>query len=408
MSTSIIAQLPDVPRAAEARLPVLPEGVRTDEMPGERPLRFGQARRMVIKIGSAVLRDGPDFDRVTFAALVRDIVGLRRGGVEVVVVCSGAVALGLARLGERNRPQDLARLQATAAIGQGALIRLWNDELGHYGLMAGQVLLTHEDLQGRHRFLNARHTLRALLELGAVPVINENDTIATEEIKLGDNDLLSSVVVGLTEADLLVILSDVDGLYDRDPSEPGARRVTWVPRIDARLLALAGGSRSGLGSGGMQTKIQSIAQINRLGVAGIIARGKTPAVLQRLAAGERLGTWFAAEDTSIGSRKHWIAYAHKSEGRVYVDAGAVRALEQRGGSLLPIGVVRVEGEFGEGALVEVVAPEGRVFARGLVSYDAETIAGALGVRSADAGGLDPSRPVVIHRDDLVLLPLAPV
>lgn len=372
-----------------------------------RPPRFGQARRMVVKIGSAVLRDGLDFDRVTFAALVRDIVGLHREGIEVVVVCSGAVALGLARLGERSRPQELAKLQATAAIGQGALMRLWNDELGHYGLLAGQVLLTHEDLHHRSRFLAARYTLRALLELGAVPVINENDTVATQEIKLGDNDLLSSVVVGLVEADMLVILSDVDGLYDRDPSEPGAARLTEVPRIDPALLSLAGGSRSGLGSGGMQTKIQAIAQVNRLGVPGVIARGKTPGVLRRLAEAEQLGTWFEAESASIGSRKHWIAYATMVEGSVHVDAGAVRALETGGASLLPIGVLRVEGAFGEGALVEVVAPDGRIVARGLSSYDAETILAAQGVRTDERGGLEPNRPVVIHRDDLVLLPLPP-
>lgn len=383
-----------------------PSKAGPNEAAPSRPKRFGQARRIVVKIGSAVLREGANFDRVTFAHLVRDIAEIVRDGIEVVVVSSGAVALGLARLGETQRPTELDRLRATAAIGQGELIRMWTDEFAHYGLRTGLLLLTHEDLHHRRRFLSSRQTVRALLEMGAIPVINENDTVVVQEIRMGDNDLLSSVVVGLVEADALVILSDVEGLYDRDPAEPGAQRLSEVPRIDPSLLALAGGSRSGLGSGGMHTKVQAIAQINRLGVPGVIARGKTPQVLRRLWAGEALGTWFMAEAESIGARKHWIGYATKVEGCVHVDQGAVAALERGGASLLPVGVLRVEGDFSEGALIEVIAPDGRRIAKGLAGYNASTLAGAVGQHTAKASGLTSNRSVVIHRDDLVLLPLS--
>ncbi|MCB9522686.1 MAG: glutamate 5-kinase [Myxococcales bacterium] len=363
----------------------------------DRPTHFGGARRVVIKIGSAVLRDGPEFDRVTFAALVRDLVGLTREGLEVICVCSGAVALGLSQLGVGRRPERLSELQATAAVGQGVLMRLWNDELSHYGRVAGQVLLTHDDLRHRGRFLAARHTLQALLALGAVPVINENDTVAVDEIKLGDNDMLSSQIVSLVGAGLLVILSDVQGLYDRDPREPGAALIHHVPRIDADLLQGTGGSSSGLGSGGMRTKVLAVQQVNRLGVPGIIAPGKSPRVLRRLFEGEAVGTWFAPEPDTMGSRKHWIAYASKPSGRLVVDAGARAALCARGRSLLPVGLKGVEGDFDTGDVVEVADEAGEIFARGLACHPADAL------RAAQGGHLSADAPEAIHRDDLVLL-----
>ncbi len=368
----------------------------------KRPERFGGARRVVVKIGSAVLRDGPDFDRVTFVALARDVAWLQEQGLEVVVVCSGAVALGLARLGRHERPIEMDQLQATAAFGQGRLMRLWDDELGHHGRLSGQVLLTHDDMRNRRRFLAARHTLRALLELGVVPIVNENDTVAIDEIKLGDNDLLSSQVVSLVEADMLVILTDVDGLYDRDPSAEGARVLHHVDRVDAGVRAGAGASRSGLGSGGMRTKLDAVRQVNQLAVPALLARGKEPNVLRRLHQGEVLGSWFSPESTGMSRRKHWIAYALRPEGTLRVDAGAVRALREQGRSLLPIGVVGAEGGFGVGDAVRIVGPDGAEVARGLVSHDADTIRAALGRRSEDHD-LDPSTPEVVHRDDLALL-----
>jgi glutamate 5-kinase len=308
-----------------------------------RPQSFGGARRMVVKIGSAVLSDGGTFDRVTFVSLVRDLVRLREQGIELVVVSSGAVALGMERMGRTERPTEMAELQATAAIGQGRLMRLWEDELGVYGVRAAQVLLTHDDLRSRKRFLAARHTLRAVIEMGAVPIVNENDTVAVEEIKMGDNDMLSAQIVSLVGADFLCIVSDVEGLFDRNPKEPGAVRLETVEHIDASVEARAGGSGSRVGSGGMRTKLGAVRQVTEMGVSAIIVGGRTPRVLSRLAAGETLGTWFLAQPTRLSSRKHWIAYALRPAGTLHVDAGAGRALIEKGSSLLPIGLTRVEG-----------------------------------------------------------------
>ncbi len=367
----------------------------------DRPAHFGGARCVVVKIGSSVLREGPDFDRVTFVSLVRGIAALRSEGLEVVVVCSGAVALGMARLGLEARPTSLAQLQATAAVGQGRLMRLWSNELEAYGLTAGQLLLTHDDMRDRRRFLAARHTLRALLEAGAVPVVNENDTVAIEEIKMGDNDLLSAQVVSLIGARMLILLSDVEGLYDRDPSAAGAAVLPVVQRVDEQVAALAGGSASGLGSGGMRTKVEAVRRVNELGVPAIIAFGKRPRVLRDLYAGTPTGTWFLPEATQRKKRKHWIAYAAKPAGRLMLDAGAVRAVREGGRSLLPIGITGVEGAFGVGDLVSLVSPTGEEFARGLVSHDAPAILAALGQRSGD-NDLGTAHAVV-HRDDLALL-----
>jgi len=357
---------------------------------------------VVVKIGSAVLRDEADFDRVTFVSLAHELAWLRSRGLEVVVVCSGAVALGLARLGRTERPVQLDLLQATAAIGQGRLMRLWDDELAHHGQTVGQVLLTHDGLRDRKRYLAARHTLRALIELGAVPVINENDTVAFDEIKLGDNDLLSSQIVSLVGAGMLILLSDVRGLLDRDPSESGAQTIHRVERVDSAVLGRAGTSGTGFGSGGMRTKLEAVRQVNQLGVPAILAHGKRPGVLRALHGGEEVGTWFDPEPNAMSLRKHWIAYALRPEGTLHVDEGAVVALRERGRSLLPIGVTAVVGTFGVGDLVDVVGPSGAPFARGLVSHDAETIREVLGRRSADHQ-LDPGSPEIVHRDDLVLL-----
>lgn len=368
-----------------------------------RPERFGGARRVVIKIGSSVLREGGDFDRVTFASLVRDIVALRSAGLEPVVVCSGAVALGMPPLGLSSRPDRIEVLQATAAVGQGRLMRMWADELGHYRETAAQVLLTHDDVRNRRRFMAARRTLLTLIEMRTVPIINENDTVAFDEIKMGDNDLLSSQIMSLVEGQMLIILSDVDGFYTRDPRTPGAESIPFVERISEELFALAGGSTTGLGSGGMRTKLEAVRQVNDLGVPALIARGKTPQVLQRLFAGEGLGTWFASDGTAMRRRKHWIAYALRPAGTIQVDAGAVNALQQGGRSLLPIGIVRVEGEFGIGDAVRVAGPDGVEVARGLVGHDADRLRAVAGRRSADPQGVGLDRPEAIHRDDLVLL-----
>jgi len=369
----------------------------------KRTARFNGARRVVIKIGSSVLRDGASFDRATFAALVRGISELRREGLECVIVCSGAVALGFPLLGLDKRPEKMARLQASAAVGQGRLMRFWSDELGHYGDVVAQVLLTHDDLKHRRRYLAARHTLRAVLELGAVPVINENDTVAIDEIKLGDNDLLSSQIVSLIEADFLLLLSDVDGLYDGEPSVAGSRRIPWVDGITEAMMDAAGGSTTGLGSGGMRTKLQAVNQVGKLGVSAVIAKGKTPGVIESLFDGADQGTWFSAHSARLGRRQHWIAYAGHAQGKICVDQGATVALTTQGRSLLPIGITKILGDFQVGDAVEIVAPDGSVFARGLVNCDAAMAHQIAGQRSEELVDYGLVRDVVIHRDDLVLL-----
>ncbi len=368
-----------------------------------RPKELDGARRVVIKIGSSVLRDGPEFDRSTFVMLVRGIEHLRRNGVECVIVCSGAVALGYPQLGLGQRPTRIEELQAAAAVGQSRLMRFWSDELQHYGLTSAQVLLTHDDLRNRRRFLASRQTLRALITFGAIPIINENDTVAIEEIKMGDNDLLSSQVVSLVGADFLIILSDTDGLYDRDPSIPEAVRVPRVDRVSKEMVRDAGGSTSGLGSGGMKTKLKAVKQVSSLGVGSVIARGKTTGVLERLFAGEDLGTWFSDDSTRLPTRKHWIAFAGAASGQIHLDAGAVDALNHHGGSLLPVGVTRITGEFGVGDPVELIDPDGMIVARGLISCDSEVANRVLGIKGRRAFELGLDRPELVHRDDLVLL-----
>ncbi len=368
----------------------------------KRAVAFSGASRVVVKIGSAVLREGARFDRVTFVSLARDLAALREAGLELILVCSGAVALGLARLECAARPKEMAQIQALAAIGQGRLMRMWSDELDSYGIPAGQVLLTHDDLRSRRRFLVARHTLRALLEMGALPIINENDTVAFDELKLGDNDMLSSQVVSLTGASMLILLSDVEGLFDRRPQQPGARLISRVEKISEELLAQTGASSSGLGSGGMKSKLMAVQQVNRMGVPALIASGKQPQILRCLYAGDPLGTWFDAA-AGLNSRKHWIAYAQAPQGTLRVDQGAKEAIIKRGRSLLPVGVLEVQGEFRLGDPVALLGPAGEEFARGLVAHPPSAIREALGRRSSESG-IDPSAPEVVHRDDLVLLP----
>ena len=372
-----------------------------------RPVMFDGAQRIVVKVGSAVLDDAGRFDRVAFVSLVRGVVDLRERGIEVVIVSSGAVALGMQRLGLSTRPPDLARLQATAAVGQGRLMRYWEDELSSYGAHAAQVLLTHDGLTDRRRYLVARQTVRAVLELGAVPVVNENDTVAVDEIRLGDNDLMSSLAVNLTGAEFLVILSDTDGLYSGDPADGDFERIDRVAHINARIEMMAGGSKSGIGRGGMRTKIEAIRQVNHIGVSAIIAGGKTPRVLRRLYAGEKLGTWFDADIKPVTHRKHWIAYAQRPSGVIHVDTGAERALLNQGRSLLSVGVTRVDGAFGVGDLISIAGPSGAEFARGLVGHSASDVGRIAGMRSDEAlATLGIANAEIVHRDDLVRLPMS--
>jgi glutamate 5-kinase len=362
------------------------------------------ARRVVVKVGSSSLttaEGGIDPERVS--ALVDALAAVRRRGAEVVLVSSGAIAAGLAPLGLPRRPRDLATQQAAASVGQGLLMARYSVAFAARGLTAGQVLLTADDVVRRTHYANGRRTLYRLLGLGVVPVVNENDTVATDEIRFGDNDRLAALVAHLVHADALVLLSDVDALYDGPPAAAGARRldvVTGPGDLDGVRIGTSG--RSGVGTGGMVTKVDA---------AGIATAAGIPTLLTSAAqaaaglAGEDVGTWFAARDSRPTSRLLWLAHAAQAAGRLVLDDGAVAAVVQRRKSLLPAGVVRVEGRFAAGDAVDLVDTAGRVIGRGLVNFDADELPALLGRSTRDlARELGPgySRELV-HRDDLVVL-----
>ncbi|HKJ07968.1 MAG TPA: glutamate 5-kinase [Gammaproteobacteria bacterium] len=369
--------------------------------------QLGAARRWVIKIGSSLLtNDGRGLDGEAISAWVDQMAGLRATGRELVLVSSGAVAEGMNRLGWARRPRALFELQAAAAVGQMGLVRAYESRFQRHGLHTAQVLLTHDDLADRKRYLNARSTLRSLLRLGAVPVVNENDTVATEEIRFGDNDTLAALVANLVEADLLVILTDQSGLFDRDPrSDPGARLIPEARAGDPALELLAAGGSGALGRGGMLTKLRAAGRAARSGTPTLVVSGREPRVLARIADGEAVGTHLSAASEPLAARKQWLAGQLQVRGRLTLDAGAVQVLRQSGRSLLPVGVTAVEGAFARGELVACDGPDGVEVARGLVNYGAEEARRIIGQPSdrleALLGYVD--EPELIHRDNLVLL-----
>lgn len=368
--------------------------------------RLAEGRRWVIKVGSSlVTAKGAGLDQTAIADWCAQIAQLRRAGVQVVLVSSGAVAEGMARLGMKKRPVVLHELQAAAAVGQMGLVRAYEAEFKQHGIKAAQVLLTHEDVADRTRYLNAQGTLTTLLDLGAVPVVNENDTVATDEIRLGDNDTLGALTANLIQADLLVILTDQEGLFDSDPrSNPAAALVSQAELSDGRLMSMAGTSKGELGRGGMRTKISAAYAAARSGAATVIAHGRKPDVLARIRAGEAIGTLLRPAQGVMAARKRWIAGQLQLRGRLLLDEGAARVLRERGSSLLPVGVRGVEGEFTRGDLVLCVDAEGREVARGLSNYDADDARRIAGAKSDEIakrlGG--PGEPEMIHRDNLVL------
>jgi glutamate 5-kinase len=369
-------------------------------------VKISDCQRWVIKIGSALLtNDGQGLAVDAIDAWVEQIAGLRRSGHEVLLVSSGAVAEGLARLGWTRRPHALHKLQAAAAIGQMGLVQAYESRFQKHGLHTAQVLLTHEDLADRQRYLNARSTLNTLLDLGVIPIVNENDTVATEEIRLGDNDTLAALVANLVEADLLVLLTDQQGLMDGDPRiNPGARLIPEALAGDAALEKMAAGSGGALGRGGMLTKVRAAARAARSGTMTLIASGNEHNILQRLAADEKLGTRLMPVRGAVAARKQWLAGQLKVRGRLLLDAGAVKVLRGAGSSLLPVGVTRVEGEFDRGDLVVCLDPAGEEVARGLVNYsaaDSKKIIGQPTGRIEELlGYIDETE--LIHRDNLVL------
>lgn len=365
-----------------------------------------QARRCVVKIGSALLtQDGQGLDTSAIGGWVAQMAELRARGVELLLVTSGAVAAGMQRLGRTARPHALHELQAMAAVGQMGLVQVYESAFQRHGLHTAQVLLTHDDLSDRNRYLNARSTLRTLLDFGVVPVINENDTVATEEIRFSDNDTLAALVANLVEADLLLILTDQQGLYDKDPrAHPDAKLVNAGAAGDAKLLAMAGGSGA-LGRGGMRTKLLAAEKAARSGAATVIAWGRLERVLLRVFAGEPVGTYLRPAQERLAARKQWLAGPVRVTGRLRLDAGAVKVICQGGKSLLPVGVKAVEGQFTRGEIVACLDPEGREVARGLVNYSAEDAARILGQASERIetilGYVD--EPELIHRDNMVIL-----
>lgn len=368
---------------------------------------FAQAKRVVVKIGSSLLTDGGrGLNKQAIADWVGQMAGLKHQGVDVVLVSSGSVAEGMARLKLKARPKTLHELQAAASVGQMGLVRRFEDEFQTHGLLAAQVLLTHDDLSDRQRYLNARSTLLTLLDFGAIPVINENDAVATEEIRFGDNDTLGALVANLVEADLLILLTDQIGLFDANPSlNPDAKLISSVSVNESLLDEVAGGSISGLGRGGMFTKVRAARLAARSGAATVIVSGKIDRVVNRVFAGEELGTYLIPNIAPLAARKQWLAGQLQLKGSVILDDGAVRILKDAGKSLLAVGVKQVQGTFQRGDLVSCRDTQGNEIARGLINYGAEDAAKIAGKPSSDFESLlgYADEDELIHRDNLVLV-----
>lgn len=367
---------------------------------------FSAARRIVVKIGSALLTGGGrGLDKVRIAEWVSQIAAIRRSGTEILLVSSGSVAEGMSRLGWKSRPHALHELQAAASVGQMGLVQTYESLFQNHDLHTAQILLTHEDLSNRQRYLNARGTLLTLLELGVVPVINENDTVANEEIRFGDNDTLAALVANLLDADLLIILTDQNGLYERNPSlDPTAKLVRMASINDPELPAMVGDSLSGLGKGGMITKLRAARLASQSGAATVIACGREVEVVCRVVSGEDIGTFLVPDMSPLLARKRWLAGQLKVKGRLLLDSGAARVLRESGRSLLSIGVTAVEGEFSRGDLVACIDDSGLEIARGLVNYgsgDARLILRQPSSRIEELLGY-VDEPELIHRDNLVL------
>lgn len=363
-------------------------------------------KRFVIKIGSNIIasaEEGLNIRRLR--AITKDISDIVDRGIESVIVSSGAIAAGMRKLGLKEKPRDIKLKQAAAAIGQSSLMWAYEHSLARYNKKVAQVLLTRDDIADRLRYINAKNTLLTLINRGIIPVINENDPVAVDEIKFGDNDLLAALVAGLVEADMLVILSDVDGLYTKDPQQRGARLIQTVDGITPEIENMAGKSGSIVGTGGMYSKVLSAKQANNYGIPVVIMSGKKNGLLRRLIEGENVGTYFRPRPLKMPSRKGWIAYGIKSKGALYLDDGAVHAITMKGKSLLPSGILKVEGEFEIGDAVGCLSKEGKKIAKGLTNYSSGEIELIMGKKTSEiekALGYKYSDEV-IHRDNLVLL-----
>lgn len=364
---------------------------------------FGQ--RIVVKVGSSlVTNEGRGLDLNALERWAAEIAKLMQNGHEVVLVSSGAIAEGLVRLGFATRPSALNELQAAAAVGQMGLIQAYESAFRQHQITSAQILLTHEDLADRTRYLNARSTLQTLLALNVLPIINENDTVVTSEIRFGDNDTLGALVTNLVEADSLIILTDQSGLFDADPRQnPAAKLVQQATAGDPKLEAMAGGAGSSVGTGGMLTKILAAKRAARSGAHTIIASGREPQILSRLAAGEAIGSHLFASQTRLAARKQWLADHLQVSGRLILDAGAAQAIEQSHASVLAVGVIAVEGEFLRGEVLACCNEQGQEIARGLVNYSADEARKIMRHASSDIENILGYRAEdeLMHRDNMV-------
>jgi len=365
------------------------------------------ARTIVIKIGTNVLsRKDDSLDVELIHSIAEQVHRIRKRGRRAVIVSSGAVGAGMGLLGLTKRPSDLPHLQAAAATGQAHLIRTYDEAFQEHGYHAAQMLLTANDFRSRERYLNVRNTLTTLFEYGVVPIINENDTVSVSEVKFGDNDQLAAMVTNLLDRPLLVILSNVDGLFRGDPSDPKSERISQVDHCDESMMALAVDRKSARGTGGMQSKLQSIGKATAVGESVFIANGTTPRILDQILAGDDVGTLFTATGTLLPAWKRWIGYTVQPKGALTIDSGAVAAIHSNGTSLLPIGIVNVVGDFDGGEIVSILNGSGAQIARGITNYSAETTRKIARLRTEEIETVLQGAPFteVIHRDNLCLTP----
>ena len=366
--------------------------------------RLAAARRWVVKVGSALLtNDGAGLDPTIVQQLADQLAALRARGCDVVLVSSGAIVAGLARLQLTERPHEVHLSQAAAAVGQSALVRAYEESLDPYGVTTAQILLSHADVRARDRYLNARSTLSTLLGMKVLPIVNENDTVVTDEIRLGDNDTLAALVANLVDADALLILTDQDGLMDSDPRERADAQLIQIADVHDPSLDGIAGEGSALGRGGMATKLSAARLAARSGTSTVIANGRLPDVMTQVAAGEPIGTFLQTHRQPQSARKQWLASLLHAQGKLVLDDGAIRGVSEQGRSLLAIGITAVSGEFRRGDLVSCVDAEGRERARGLVNYSAEEATALIGKASADIESVlgYQGDPEMIHRDNLV-------
>lgn len=367
---------------------------------------FTKAHRLVVKVGTSTLAyaDGK-LNLFQVERLVREIADLKHRGFEVILVSSGAIGAGMGRMGLTKKPDTMAEKQALAAIGQGILMHMYEKLFGELGEVVAQVLLTREDTTQRERYLNARNTLLTLLRMGAIPIINENDTVVVEEIKFGENDTLAALVAGLTDADLTILLSDIDGLYTADPRKDTlSQRIPVVKEITGEIERLAGSPGSKLGSGGMQSKIQAAKISTSYGIPMVVADGSAENILRDITAGKNCGTLFLPRDHKLNRRKGWIAYASRTHGTIWLDDGAQKAILEKGKSLLPSGIIRIDGDFQRGHVVTIQGSLGEI-ARGIVNYGANEIERIKGRRCNEIKTIlgYKEEDEVVHRDNLSLL-----